>query len=740
VVLGAVSAAVLAADGLLSPGGESWRALAACALLTVLGAAGVRLAYRLLPEEGLLNRITAALVLSVALGLTSATALGLLGRLTPRAFELVLSVAAALTLLVPGRSAPSARTITINAVGSHPAAEQRMTTHRAAAVRAMFLLLPLGLLLATTLSSLVKLRDDPPGAFSYDDTSYHLSTVAHWLHCHDLSTLKFSFGDPSTTFYPLGGELWAWILLAPFRDNDVLARWSQLPFALFTLVAVAALARRLGLSWQAALLAVISYWSVPRAFPDLALSAGNDHQLAFFMVAGADAALSVAARPERRRMAYAGVVLGLLLGTKYLAVLYAPLLVCVWFAARRDVAASHSVPPSPGRREGMGEGGQGGGGLALAGILLSAALLVGGTTYLRNAAVTGNPLFPAPVRVLGIQILPGFPEASLAARHGEEGGDLASLFWHRSDLLGPLFRWTLLPGAFLAAAAALWTWRRPGSGGARWGRAGAVLALLPFGIVAVFAGLHDHRDIRYVFAGLALAGVALAKAIELLPSPFRQALTILLSFAWALTALAIQTELQRAATVAMAALAASGLAAWLLAKRPEPGMVLRGAGQGAVRWLPLLLVIPAVLVVRSWMDSFESHRLDSWPDATALEQVTGAAPTVIANVGGNQPYLFAGRRLQNRVEIVPTRGPVEARTFDWRGTADFPFRGGRFPAWWRNLRDLGIELVVVDRSENPGLEGVRELGWMEAHPDRFQALVRTPTYEIWRVVTEPPPP
>jgi hypothetical protein len=106
---------------------------------------------------------------------------------------------------------------------------------------------------------------------------------------------------------------------------------------------------------------------------------------------------------------------------------------------------------------------------------------------------------------------------------------------------------------------------------------------------------------------------------------------------------------------------------------------------------------------------------------------------VIAYLGGNRPYHFAGKRLQNRVEIVPTRGPVDGRYFDWQGDTDFPYDGGRYKVWSRNLRELGGELVVVDRNDDPDLEsGARELHWMQAHPEQFQPLLQAGACEIWR--------
>jgi hypothetical protein len=299
----------------------------------------------------------------------------------------------------------------------------------------------------------------------------------------------------------------------------------------------------------------------------------------------------------------------------------------------------------------------------------------------------------------------------------------------------------VLPGALLAALVALWTWRR-----GPLGRASAVVALLPLAIVGVFAYLHDHREIRYVFAALALAGVSLGLAFEKLPLRVRRWLAGLLSFALALAALAVQTTPWQAAAVSGLALGLCVVFSfWAAAPLSRSGWWAGGTrgggdggGGGRRRLLPALaallaLATPAVLGLRAWTESYQKHRLDLWPDAAALEQVTGGAPAVIAYLDGNRPYRFAGSRLQNRLEIVPARGAVEARTFDWHGSAGFPYSGGRFPAWSRNLRALGVGLVVVDRNDDLAFEsGRRELRCMRAHPELFQPIVQTDFCEIWR--------
>src|SRR6185295_8915989 len=220
-----------------------------------------------------------------------------------------------LSHLLPGKPAPTRNGET----ESKPARRDRIETALLlAAALAISLLL---------LRELKGMRYLPPG--SYDDLSYHLSAVATWIRHGDLRMVRFSMGDPSTPFYPILGEMASWVLIAPFRDSDVAARWTQLPFAFFSFLAVAAIARRLGLARREAALAAISYAGIRHVFPFLAMGAGNDHSTSFFALAALDASLAFARRPRPGAAVVTGAALGLLLATKYVGILFAPVLLAV---------------------------------------------------------------------------------------------------------------------------------------------------------------------------------------------------------------------------------------------------------------------------------------------------------------------------------------------------------------------------------------------------------------------------
>jgi len=73
------------------------------------------------------------------------------------------------------------------------------------------------------------------------------------------------------------------------------------PFALFSFLAVFAIARRLGLGRRDAAFASVLYAAIPHVFPVLAVMAGNDHSTAFFTLAGSTPAWPAPGAPAPAR-------------------------------------------------------------------------------------------------------------------------------------------------------------------------------------------------------------------------------------------------------------------------------------------------------------------------------------------------------------------------------------------------------------------------------------------------------
>ena len=670
------------------------RLLTAAGLILGLGAAALRISRRLLPDLSAPSRAASSLVFAAAMIVVPATVLGHCGLLQPRLFLATeaLLIASTLALRIPERSpAPTGAVAAVSEgvpkwLGRTEAAV--LMTASAAAVLSF-----LAYAVQTELYA-------PP--IKLDDPSYHLSAVAVWHRHHDLRMIKFDAGDQSTAFYPIGGELIDWALLAPLRDSDFLVRWSQLPFALGSLAAMAAIALHLGLSRRSTLLAALLYLTVGRAFPGLMFSAGNDHITAFYVLATVDAAFVFAASRAAGGAVYAGLALGLLIGTKYIGLLYAlPLLALLLIAGLR-----RPIRIAP-----------------VASLCLSAAI-AGGYTYLRNAWSVGNPVFPVPVTFLG---LPGWAEVTLAVRRRlpDFQINVAQFLLVRTNYFGHLFRVTMLPAAVLAPMVSV---LRPAEAWRKIVRT-LVLSLPVIFFLQFLYGMHDHRDIRYFLAGIALAAVAfgwllesVAEKLPLATPAVRGALACLIAYKFVHTD--ETSALQEAATAAiLLGLASVGLAAWTRLRQ--------GTSEHRLAFTVLACGI-AVLAAAGLAGTLGRYQERKYRDdflVEYLEEHAGEDGAGIAYVGGNRPYRLFGSRLQNRVEIVPLTGSVDHRFYHWGGSADFLFIPDRYQLWKKNLRQLeiGYVAVVLGDQQDP------ERHWMRRHPRDFELVFAVASMEVWRV-------
>ncbi|HVS03391.1 MAG TPA: hypothetical protein VMT16_11530 [Thermoanaerobaculia bacterium] len=94
----------------------------------------------------------------------------------------------------------------------------------------------------------------------------------------------------------------------------------------------------------------------------------------------------------------------------------------------------------------------------------------------------------------------------------------------------------------------------------------------------------------------------------------------------------------------------------------------------------MVAVMVSSVALGDVVDRSQAGRLERLPAAEALEGATAGVTAVVAYAGWNQPYLFAGRALQNRVHLVPHDGALAAMTYDWGGTAAFPCGWGTMRA------------------------------------------------------------
>lgn len=167
----------------------------------------------------------------------------------------------------------------------------------------------------------------------YDSLSYHLVFPARWLLDHRLSIVPTPFSDEAQAYAPANGELFFLWLMVPFH-GDVLARIGQVPFYLLGGAALYALARQAGATPAHAVYPPLFYFFT-RPIVEQAVGADVDLICWAMFLASIYFGNIAADRDERRDWFMWGVSFGLYCGSKYMALVYAPILVA--FALRRGV-------------------------------------------------------------------------------------------------------------------------------------------------------------------------------------------------------------------------------------------------------------------------------------------------------------------------------------------------------------------------------------------------------------------
>lgn len=222
-----------------------------------------------------------------------------------------------------------------------------------------------------------------------DGPIYHLYFAARWWKAGRLILVAAPFGENAATYFPANGDLWFTWLMASC-GGDLLARIGQAPFLLLAGAAAQGCARQLGIGRSAA--AIAACWFVTST-PLLLFSAEPNVDTIFvagYLMAAYFFLRYALADGGTPALAMGALAAGGSLGTKAVAVVFVPPLIAL-------AAIAIAFQPIPSRTRFQR--------IVVVAIL---PLVTGGYWYARNAAITGNPLYPLNVTVLGRTLLAGW--------------------------------------------------------------------------------------------------------------------------------------------------------------------------------------------------------------------------------------------------------------------------------------------------------------------------------------------
>ncbi len=553
--------------------------------------------------------------------------------------------------------------------------------------------------------------------YDYDVLTYHLVFPARWLQDAAITIIPTWFGDPAPAYTPSSTEVWYASLMCCTGD-DRLARGGQVAFWLQWLLAAYVAARALGVRRGVASGACLALAAVP-SLQAQATSAMVDVALAAHLTTVAGFALR--GGRSHRPADLVGLILavGLLLGTKFIAVVFLVSLIplVAWSALR----FGQSRTPPTGRA------------LAVAAIFVAA--WCGGFWYARNWIVTGNPVYPLEVRAGSLRLFPGafgteqMRNSPFNVRRSGARDAFGRVLWESlhppqaplptpdaAGIVSEYRSWYAGPVGLIAAAGLVSTWvalrKRPAelpllaalsSAAAAWS---AFWYVLPFqegrfawGPITLTLVCGAAADRAHPAAGKVLAAATVAVWLGTFHGDWR--------LRWSEPSAGGVVVAGTILVILISALAAGlrlgGVAFWANATRPA---VRRVACVSTAACLTAFVV--AGLVGDSPRQ--EAIRSSRWRFLGLAWEWTDrhVGQATVAYAGHNVPYFLLGPKLNNRVIYVPARRPADGRYHDFasltetRALGTPHFSGAAYDrfvmdpsVWLENLRAADVRWILV---------------------------------------------
>jgi hypothetical protein len=305
---------------------------------------------------------------------------------------------------------------------------------------------------------------------SNDALIYHFPTAVQWIQTGRLGIYEPWFFNPTNAYSPVAGSTFIAWWIAPL-GNSALARYVQVPAALLIFFAIVRIVRAAGVrSAVAAILAAALVASQPIVRQSI-IEKDDLYLAAFFACAvGAMARDRLTDTLGTWRL---GAAVGMMLATKYTALMIAPALLLLIDAPFRAGWRGRQWA-----------------------IASAVTLVLAGPWFVRNLVLTGNPLYP-------------MGSLFSSSRSGELPGRLWDVLTHRDQSLPPAAMIALLIGALAG-----WVLHfrhiivQPIT---------RIILIGPIVLIVIFALNSPFPEARYAYGAFLLLLAAAALAIQAIP-------------------------------------------------------------------------------------------------------------------------------------------------------------------------------------------------------------------------------
>jgi hypothetical protein len=570
--------------------------------------------------------------------------------------------------------------------------------------------------------------------WEYDTIAYHMPFVAEWLANGSLREVFYAVWGGPLGYYPANHELLSFWLVLPF-GKDYLVSTLNFGIVLILLVTIYKSLREMKvssfLSWLAGALVAV--------MPVFLRQVGTG-QVDVFMTLGLILSLYFLFRTFRRQdgllLAPFLISFSLFLGSKYLSIVYGVPIVLLFLLLYKNwkkVSKWWLVWS-----------------LAIVGSL-------GCAWYWRNLFLTGNPIFPAEVRLGDRIIFEGYgaltsriQELTLWSRFMLD----KSVFWEWFRVLIQEGGWQvyLVFGAYVLLVVEmirkfLFRYHQKGEGIIFT----VLLFLLPaywylYFIAPYTASMMEH-NVRYAIPWLVFAMIVVAYSVDRVPH-FRKLFTTgLVAVVW-WEFLSIVTSLRNGQQRFMDLIWIDDyqMLFWFMIGLLALA-VLYLEGWKSKRWwrhsLLVVLILSSLSFGAQVVDARDSLRTESWQYKyhfdlfKAYEYIDTVLPEggVVANTLNPIYYPLYGPSLDRDVVYVNVNDCLKCDYADYHRLGIGVRDNANYWLWRQNMLDMNVDYLVSGYSIKDGLEALPryEDDWIIWHPEHFEKVFEKGEVNVYRV-------
>jgi len=560
---------------------------------------------------------------------------------------------------------------------------------------------------------------NPP--FGWDSIGYHFSFPVEWLKHGNLNNPIVVLDDPSPTYYPVNGSLFFLWLIFPFK-SAFLADLGQFPFFIIAVLSVYGISRKIGLSKNLSFYSSALFMLIPNFFKQLQIGYVDIMVASLFLVCVNFLFLLENNFCLQHVLIYS-LSLGLLIGTKTLALPYSILLIIpfmvIWLKNNKKV---HLIF-----------------------IFALCILVFGGFSYFRNLIETGNPFYPLDLKLFNTHIFRGVVDKSnFTSRFISYDYSLGKILFHEG--LGAQTLLLVFPAIFLALPIAFIKRRKSLNFNLIY------FLLLPILIYFVYRYIIPLANARFLYS---LMGLGIILGFYILHT--LRVNKLMLNSLIIICVLASIPELAKRQELIVSVILSVALFFVLINFKK-----INLFRNTKLLWILLILLAFGVLF---WGEIF--HKTNEfkryyimrkysgfWPDATKAWDWLNANTTGnnIAFVGRAVPFPLYGSGFKNNVYYVSVNKvqPVKLHYFknswyEWgigfegllkSVEQEYNYRGNAdYNIWLENLLKTNTDyLFIYSLQQTKSTIFPIEDNWAKSHTDRFKSVFSNDTIHIYKII------